>query len=154
MRPHALVSWVVSGSCLFALACEAAPSPADVGLPDDAPAPRDAGRDVGPPPDPIAARAPFVRYVDPSVGTGGQHFNNIGSSNPGPQMPFGMIRPAPDTVNADGNAPGFTHCVGYHADDEYVSSFSHVRLHGFGVNDQTVVAFMPTLDFDASTASA
>jgi predicted alpha-1,2-mannosidase len=140
----------------LALACSGTPEPADGGALEDAgplDATLDAGRDVGPPPEPIAAVAPFVQYVDPSVGTGGTHFNDIGSSNPGPQMPFGMIRPAPDTVNADGYAPGFTHCTGYHADDEYVSSFSHLRLHGFGVNDQTVVAFMPTLDFTAATAS-
>lgn len=110
--------------------------------------------DAAPDPEPIAAEPPFHRYVDPTVGTGGYHFNDIGSVHPGPQMPFGMIRPGPDTSNAMGLAPSFTHCSGYHADDEYITGFSHLRLHGFGVNDQTVVAFMPALDFGPETASA
>ncbi|MBX7193787.1 MAG: GH92 family glycosyl hydrolase [Sandaracinaceae bacterium] len=110
--------------------------------------------DAAPPPAPIAAAAPFVQYVDPTVGTGGQDYNDLGSVHPGPQMPFGMIRPGPDTVNADGNAAGFTHCSGYHARDEYISGFSHTRMHGVGINDYNVVAFMPTLGFSAASASA
>ena len=110
-------------------------------------------RDAAPPPEPMAAVAPFVQYVDPTVGTGGAHYNDIGSVHPGPQMPFGMIRPGPDTVNEMGFAPTFTHCSGYHADDEYVTGFSHTRMHGVGINDWNVVAFMPTIGFDASRAS-
>jgi predicted alpha-1,2-mannosidase len=116
-------------------------------------APDDAALDAAPPPEPRAAVAPYTAYVDPTVGSGGITFNDIGSVHPGPQMPFGMIRPGPDTVNATGAAPSFTHCTGYHADDELVSGFSHTRLHGFGVNDQNVVAFMPALDFGPATAS-
>ncbi len=133
------------------------PTPASDGGADDAPETTGgdaAAPDAAPPPRPIAARAPFIAYVDPSVGTGGLHFNDLGSVHPGPQMPFAMIRPGPDTVNAEGNAAGFTHCSGYHADDAYVSGFSHTRMHGVGINDWGVVAFMPTLGFDAATASA
>lgn len=142
---------------LAALGCPENRPPADDAGASDASSAIDAGdaleRDAAPPPDPIPARAPFIDYVDPTVGTGGIHFNDIGSVHPGPQMPFGMIRPGPDTVDARGVATGFTHCSGYHADDAYVSGVSHVRLHGIGINDGSVVAFMPTLGFREATAS-
>lgn len=155
MRTHSPLALALV--CLATAACDPPPTTPDAGT--DAATLEDARldaseRDAAPPPDPIAAVAPFVSYVDPTVGTGGLHFNDIGSVHPGPQMPFGMIRPGPDTVNEDGNAPGFTHCSGYHAEDEYVSGFSQTRMHGVGINDWNVVAFMPTIGFDASRASA
>ncbi len=110
--------------------------------------------DAAPPPESRPATAPYTQYVDPLVGTGGITFNDIGSVHPGPQMPFGMIRPGPDTVNSTGAAPSFTHCSGYHSEDEHVAAFSHTRMHGVGINDYNVVAFMPALSFGPSTASA
>lgn len=153
---HALAVVITPLLTLALAACGGPTEPLDAGTDaeafdasGDAPSP-----DAAPPPEPIAALAPFIQYVDPTTGSGGVHFNDIGSVHPGPQMPFGMIRPGPDTVNADGNAVGFLHCSGYHADDEYVAGFSHTRMHGVGINDWNVVAFMPSLDFDASRASA
>ncbi len=153
MRPEvtaiALASFVV-------LACDGPAATTDAGLDaatlEDSPADA-ADRDAAPPPEPFAAEHPYTQYVDPTTGTGGLTFNDIGSVHPGPQMPFGMIRPGPDTVNATGAAPSFTHCSGYHSEDEFVSGFSHVRMHGVGINDQNVVAFMPALDFAAEGAS-
>ncbi|MEZ4405394.1 MAG: hypothetical protein R3A52_02710 [Polyangiales bacterium] len=53
--------------------------------------------DVPPPPaEPVRATAPFVRYADPRVGTGGDGFGT-GSAFPGPQRPFGLARPGPTT---------------------------------------------------------
>ena len=59
---------------------------------------------------PVTATAPFVRYVDPLLGTGGAGFN-VGNTYPGPQAPFGLARPGPDTSSETGAAP-FAHCAG------------------------------------------
>jgi len=154
MRPEVIALALTS---VLSMACEAPAGVGDAGVEasslEDAPADA-ADRDAAPPPEPFAAEHPYTQYVDPTTGTGGLTFNDIGSVHPGPQMPFGMIRPGPDTVNSTGAAPSFTHCSGYHSEDEFVSGFSHVRMHGVGINDQNVVAFMPALDFDAATASA
>lgn len=112
----------------------------------------DAGIDAGPPPEPRPFPPPYVAYVDPTVGTGGFTFNDIGSVHPGPQWPHGIARPGPDTTDATGAALGFTHCSGYHAVDEHVRGFSQLRMHGVGINDYGVGAFMPTTDFDDARA--
>lgn len=153
-RPSRALALVVLGA--LTSACETISTPDDAALDatDGASGLRDVGTDAGPPPEPFAASAPLVDYVDPTTGTGGLGFNDIGSVHPGPQWAFGMIRPGPDTVNASGGAAGFLHCSGFHADDEYVSGISHTRLHGVGVNDQNVVAFMPALDFGPAIASS
>jgi len=115
----------------------------DAGALDDAPL--DARVfDAAPPPASRPAVAPYSAYVDPFIGTGGVAFRDIGSTHPGPQMPFGMVRPGPDTGDASGNALGFYHCSGYAFGDEYVRAFSHSRS----------VAFMPTIGFSAATANA
>lgn len=88
------------------------------------------------------AVAPFTQYVDPFIGTGGQGFS-VGSAYPGPQRPFGLARPGPDTRNQFG-AASFYHCSGYYADDEWITGFSHLRLHGAGIVDYGVVSLMPT----------
>lgn len=90
----------------------------------------------------IAATAPFGRYVDPFIGTGGVGFGT-GSTFPGPQTPFGMARPGPDTMSV-GGAPTFSHCVGYAYEDNYVYGFSQTRLHGIGIVDSGAVALFPT----------
>lgn len=105
----------------------------------------DAGHDVGPAPSPHPAATPLVQWVDPMIGTGGQGYNDIGSAHPGPQWPFGMIRPGVDTCVATGIANGYLHTAGYHAGDGFVSGISHTRMHGTGVNDYGVVALMPVI---------
>ncbi len=132
---------------LALLGCASSPAPAD--------AARDAARDVAdasqldapadvpaadtpdapPPPDvPPAQRitAPSTRYVDPFIGTGGVGFG-VGSAFPGPQVPFGLARPGPDTTSAVG-ALGFAHCAGYSYADDRINAFSLVRLHGTGIS--------------------
>ncbi len=105
----------------------------------------DTGLDAGPPPATESAATPLAQWVDPMIGTGGQGYNDIGSTHPGPQWPFGMIRPGADTCTATGVANGYLHTAGYHAGDTHVSGFSHTRMHGTGVNDYGVVALMPTI---------
>ncbi|HZO13527.1 MAG TPA: GH92 family glycosyl hydrolase, partial [Polyangiaceae bacterium] len=91
----------------------------------------------------IAATAPLVRYVDPFIGTGGVGYG-VGSAFPGPQRPFGMVRPGPDTMLKLGAAT-FMHCSGYAYEDTYVYGFSHTRMHGTGIVDYGTIGFMPTL---------
>ncbi len=89
------------------------------------------------------ARAPLVAWVDPFIGTGGEGFS-VGSAFPGPQRPFGMVRPGPDT--SSGHEPTeFSHCSGYAHVDTYIEGFSHTRMHGTGIADYGGVALMPVV---------
>lgn len=109
----------------------------DAGI--DAPV-ADVGIDV-PPPDPVAAEAPYTQYVNPFFATGGLGFG-VGSGFPGPQMPFGLARPSPDTA-LEGGAPGFNHCAGYHDDDNLIWGFSQARAYGVGVEMYGSIGLMP-----------
>ena len=129
---------------LFALGCggpTGAPD-ADAGVDTGAP-------DVGPPPPSMPATAPLIRYVDPFLGTGGTGFNDIGSAFPGPQRPFSMIRPGPDTMTESG-APAFLHCSGYANGDLYISAFSHTRMHGTGIADYGHIGLLPVTSMEPS----
>jgi predicted alpha-1,2-mannosidase len=95
------------------------------------------------PPASRAAPTPLVQWVDPMIGTGGLGYGT-GSTFPGPQRPFGMVRPGPDTSDGKG-APTFTHCAGYSHDDSYIEGFSHTRMSGTGIADYGAVALMPTI---------
>lgn len=90
----------------------------------------------------VPAEAPYRQYVNPFVGTGGVGFGT-GSTFPGPQAPFGMARPGPDTTGP-GGAPSFSHCVGYAYEDELVYGFSQTRLHGIGIVEAGAIALFPT----------
>jgi len=83
----------------------------------------------------------LVEYVDPFIGTGGVGFG-VGSTYPGPQTPFGMVKPGPDTTT-DGNHPGFNHCSGYWYRDRQIRGFSHTRMHGTGVPGYGNIMLMP-----------
>lgn len=144
---------VLSLSLLIA-GCNTPPAPIDASAIDASALADTPAFDAAPPPSPRPAVAPFSAYVDPFIGTGGVAFRDIGSTHPGPQMPFGMVRPGPDTADENGFALGFYHCSGYAFRDAYVSAFSHARMHGVGINDFGGVAFMPTIGFSAATANA
>lgn len=110
---------------------------------------------VAPPEDttsPIPATAPLVRYVDPHIGTGGLGFG-VGSAFPGPQRPFGMIRPGPDT-RTKGGAVSFAHCSGYAYEDTYIYGFSQTRMHGTGIVDYGTIGVMPTLGMTSAKTTA
>jgi predicted alpha-1,2-mannosidase len=106
-----------------------------------------------PPPAPVRATAPYVRYVDPRIGTGGLGFGT-GSAFPGPQRAFGLARPGPDTSNDRGDAPGFSHCAGYAYADTHIGSFSQLHMHGTGIVDYGALGFMPTVGMTAAKTRA
>jgi predicted alpha-1,2-mannosidase len=155
-----LRAFLIPTTLLALMGCESGPSVdaslLDAGTSEDAPSALPDARvfDAAPPPEARPAVAPYAAYVDPFIGTGGVAFRDIGSTHPGPQMPFGMVRPGPDTGDMNGNALGFYHCSGYAYRDEFVRAFSHTRMHGVGINDFGGVAFMPTIGFTAATANA
>jgi predicted alpha-1,2-mannosidase len=130
-------SVIVIGSTLLLAAC----SNADSVLQSDA------GVDLGEP-ESVAAHAPYVDYVNPFIGTGGLGYGT-GSAYPGPQLPFGLAKPGPDTSN-NGTAPSFAHCSGYSYGDSHIDAFSHTRMHGTGIVDYTVVSLMPTVGMSSA----
>lgn len=100
----------------------------------------------------VTATAPLTRYVDPFIGTGGVGFG-VGNAFPGPQMPFGMIRPGPDTA-VEGKGLPFSHCAGYAYEDTTIYAFSQTRMHGTGIVDYGTVGLMPTLGMSAAKTSS
>ncbi len=98
------------------------------------------------------AATPLVQWVDPFIGTGGRGYGT-GSAFPGPQVPFGLARPGPDTALPGGLALGFAHCSGYSFEDTVVLGFSQTRMHGTGIVDYGAVSFMPTLGFTPAKAA-
>ena len=109
------------------------------------------GEPTLPPPTGMPADAPLTRWVDPFIGTGGKGYGT-GSAFPGPQLPFGLARPGPDTALPGGLALGFAHCSGYSFEDTVVLGFSQTRMHGTGIVDYGAVSFMPTLGFTPAKA--
>jgi predicted alpha-1,2-mannosidase len=101
---------------------------------------------------PIPATAPLLRYVDPFIGTGGVGFG-VGSAFPGPQRPFGMVRPGPDTTGT-GEAIPFAHCSGYAHDDAFIYGFSQTRMHGTGIVDYGTIGLFPTIGMTAEKTAA
>ncbi len=102
-----------------------------------------------PPAAPERATTPYVRYANPLVGSGGLGFGT-GSAFMGPQRPFGLARPAPDTTNERGDAPTFNHCAGYAYADSHIAGFSQLHMHGTGIVDYGVIGFMPTVGMSAA----
>ncbi|MCU1279896.1 MAG: uncharacterized protein JWM53_3442 [bacterium] len=94
--------------------------------------------------------APLVQWVDPFIGTGGLAYGT-GSAYPGPQVPFGMARPGPDT-SSQGSAVEFAHCAGYAHGDDVIEGFSHLHLYGAGIADYGGLALMPTIGMSADKA--
>lgn len=88
--------------------------------------------------------------VRPLVGTGGLGFT-VGSIPPGPQVPFGLVRPGPDTSTNGGGAPEFSHCAGYWYEDTEVRGFSQLHAAGTGVPDYGVLMIMPAVDLPSGS---
>jgi predicted alpha-1,2-mannosidase len=93
---------------------------------------------------------PLTQWVDPRIGTGGVGLA-VGTTYPGPQMPFGMAKPGPDTSRS-GKSEGFSHCSGYSYGDDTIEGFSLARVHGAGIADYGGIAFMPTVGMTAAKA--
>jgi putative alpha-1,2-mannosidase len=94
-------------------------------------------------PAPHAVDAPLIARVDPFIGTDGTGFG-VGSTFPGPPVPFGMVRPGPDTSPGKTPFPA-AHCAGYAHDDTWIEGFSHTRLAGAGIDDYGTIALMPAI---------
>jgi predicted alpha-1,2-mannosidase len=93
---------------------------------------------------------PLTQWVDPRIGTGGVGFA-VGTTYPGPQLPFGMAKPGPDT-SKNGKSEEFAHCSGYAYGDDTIEGFSLARLHGAGIADYGGVALMPSAGMSAAKA--
>jgi predicted alpha-1,2-mannosidase len=95
-----------------------------------------------------AAIAPYdpLPLVDPRAGTGGLGAGVI-NLNPGPQRPWGMVQPGPDTWGATGNLSVY-HCAGYHWDDDRIAGFSQTHGAGIGITDFGAVVLMPRDGWD------
>jgi len=104
-----------------------------------------------PPEDPTPAPDEYdpVDYVNPLIGAGGVGFG-IAASFPGPTVPFGQVRPGPDTALSSGAMP-ILHCGGYYYEDTHIKGFSHIHLHGVGAAEFGNIRFMPTLGIDEDT---
>jgi predicted alpha-1,2-mannosidase len=90
---------------------------------------------------PARTRVDLVSAIDPRIGTGGEGFG-VGSTYPGPAVPFAMIHPSPDTRTQSG-AFGPYHCAGYYASDPIIAGFSLVHFEGTGVPDYGTIGLMP-----------
>jgi len=107
----------------------------------------DADVDAGPPPPSVAAATPLTQWVNPFVGTGGLGFG-YASCAPAAQVPYGMVRPGPDTTLIDGAAP-LNHFSGYYYDDTMIQGFSMMRAEGIGTHDYGSLGLMPVDGMDA-----
>lgn len=93
----------------------------------------------------------LTELVDPIIGSGGPGYT-VGSMNPGATVPFGMIKPGPDT----GIGPvqiNFMNCTGYYYEQTHLWGFSHSRLNGMGVPDYGAVQVTPTVGMTAAKAA-
>ncbi len=90
---------------------------------------------------------PLINYVNPFIGTGGLGYG-VGSTFPGPAVPFGMVKLSPDTSN-QGSRPGFAHCGGYWYQDPEIRGFTHTHFSGTGAPDYGNILLMPTLGIGA-----
>jgi len=113
--------------------------------------PAEPGDPADPTPAPLPEPTSLVDEVDVFQGTGFEGIG-IGSTFPGPAMPFGLARPGPDTQGSA--TPSFSHCSGYSYDDPWIAGFSHLRPNGMGVPDYGVIALMPTVGWDDSKRTA
>ncbi len=93
--------------------------------------------------EPMPERVDLFPAIDPRIGTSGIGFG-VGSTYPGPSLPFAMIHPSPDTRTQSGAFSAY-HCSGYYADDPIIGGFSLLHFEGTGVPDYGTVGLMPTL---------
>ncbi|MCA9691202.1 MAG: GH92 family glycosyl hydrolase [Myxococcales bacterium] len=92
----------------------------------------------------------LTQWVDPRIGSGGTGFG-VGSINPGPTVPFSLVKVGPDT-GLGGLQIGFTNCAGYSYADTHLWGFAHTRFNGMGVPDFGAILVTPTTGMDAAKA--
>lgn len=79
-----------------------------------------------------------IGYVDTRLGTGGVAWIS-GNHSPAAAMPFGLVKPGPDTVSL-GRVLG---TAGYYYGDVWMKGFSHTRLVGAGVWEGGALRVIP-----------
>jgi predicted alpha-1,2-mannosidase len=92
---------------------------------------------------PLGDPVDLLAAVEPRIGSGGIGYQ-VGCGYPGPNLPFALAKPGPDTSSANGAALGAYHGGGYHADDRHIQGFSHLHLYAVGLTDYGLLAVMPT----------
>ncbi len=88
----------------------------------------------------------LTALVDPFIGSGGVGYG-VGTMNPGPTVPFSLVKAGPDTGIA-GLQIGFSNCTGYSYNDTHLWGFSHNRFNGMGVPDFGALLITPTIGMD------
>lgn len=87
--------------------------------------------------------------VDPFIGTDGMGFNQ-GQTFVGPTLPFGMVKPGPDSGGfLARKASSWAHTSGYWYADNKIEGFSQLHFSGTGIEDYGNFLFMPTDGMDA-----
>ena len=82
--------------------------------------------------------------VDPFIGTDGMGFNQ-GQTFVGPTLPFGMVKPGPDSGGfLTRKASSWAHTSGYWYADNQIEGFSQLHFSGTGIEDYGNFLFMPT----------
>ncbi len=90
----------------------------------------------------------LTALVDPMIGSGGIGYG-VGTINPGPTVPFSLVKAGPDTGIA-GLQIGFSNCAGYSYNDTHLWGFAHNRFNGMGVPDFGALLITPTIGMDPS----
>jgi len=108
----------------------------------------DPGNDTPPGPD----DPPYVRHVNPFIGTGGG-LANVGSAYPGAAAPLGLVKVSPDTSGKYGVPAAYQHCAGYWYPDDFILGFTHNHLHGTGAPDYGNILVMPTVGMSEEKTS-
>lgn len=92
------------------------------------------------------ARADYVQYVNPLIGT-----QKMGHTYPGATVPFGSVQLSPDTdqqphnIGGKYNKDAYKYCAGYQYDDKEIVGFSHTHFSGTGHSDLGDFLVMPTV---------
>ncbi|MCA9717008.1 MAG: glycoside hydrolase family 92 protein, partial [Myxococcales bacterium] len=89
----------------------------------------------------------LTALVDPMIGSGGVGYG-VGTINPGPTVPFSLVKVGPDTGLA-GLQLSFVNCAGYSYDNTHVWGFAHNRFNGMGVPDYGALLVTPTTAMDS-----
>ena len=92
---------------------------------------------------PLGAPVDLVAAINPKIATGGIGYQ-VGCGYPGAAQPFGLVKLSPDTAGSGGAAFGAYRGGGYHADDIYIQTFSHLHLYAVGLTDYGLLGVMPT----------
>ncbi len=91
--------------------------------------------------------------VDPFIGSDGMGFNQ-GQTFVGPTLPFGMVKPGPDSGGfLFRKSSSWAHTSGYWYADDKIEGFSQLHFSGTGIEDYGNFLFMPTDGMDAEKTS-